>query len=268
MKRKIPYFLALLILLGVMTLAGYKVLTILGEYRTEEDTSQELQQFIQLPPAESPQPEPFVPDATEPEPVPGETEPEPTEDPTVYPEVDFASLQEINPDVIGWIYIEDTKINYPIVQGVDNSRYMHTMADGRRNAAGSIFMDFRNEPDFSERHTILYGHNMRNGAMFAGIRNYMDPEFAAEHPIGLIMTPEKNFRFEVIGGYIAKTTDPAWRIHYDSDEDFAAWLRDTLDRSTVECDAAPQEGDRILTLSTCTYEIKNGRFVLICRILP
>ena len=81
-------------------------------------------------------------------------------------EIDFASLQAENPDVVGWIYSPDTVINYPVMKGETNDTYLHTMLNGQYNSSGSIFMDYRNNPDLSDYVTILYGHHMKNGSMF------------------------------------------------------------------------------------------------------
>ena len=264
MKKNLPFVLVMACLLAIAVLAGFKICAIVRDYRTGEDTAEALQQYIQLPT----QPPETQPREAEAAPMPEETLPAPTEPPVVYPEVDFAALQEKNTDIIAWIYIPDTNINYPMVQGEDNRKYLNVMPDGTPHFSGSIFMDYRCEADFSDPHTILYGHNIQNGTMFNQIRKYMEPEFYAEHPTGMIMTPDGNFRFEVIAGYIARTTDPAWRVNFNWDGEFETWLRDTMDRSTIGGTVTPTEEDRILTLSTCTYEFDRARYVLICRIIP
>lgn len=272
MKRNWLYNAAILLFAALALLAGSKIWSIAAQYRAAEESSDELQQYIAAPtrpaalPVEiSPDPEPTSPGETAPE-----TEPatEPTAPAVEYPSVDFEGLLQVNEDVVGWICIEDTKINYPIVQGDDNQYYVSHMADGRANAAGSIFMDCRNAPDFSDRHSVIYGHNMRNGSMFAQISYYKNPEFLAGHPTGMIMTPEGNFQFEIIAGYVASVDDPAWQVRFDTDEDFLLWLQETMARSIFSSEAVPTAEDRILTLSTCSYEFRNARFVLVCRILP
>ena len=257
----IVYILLILLFLVLALVSGWKIFDILADYRAEENTSKELQQYI------TPV---TVPPATEPVALPTQVPeeiPVPTEAPYPYPVVDFAALQEINDDVIGWIQIEGTKINYPIVQGKDNQRYINHMADGKWNPAGSIFMDYRNEADFSDVHTVLYGHNMRNGSMFAGIMDYKKKGFLEEHPTGVILTPEKNFRFEVVSGYVAQVTDPAWQLYFESDEDYEAWRRKTMKRSVIGGEFALEPTDRFITLSTCSYEFDDARFVLVCRII-
>ena len=156
-----------------------------------------------------------------------------------WPAVDFDALSEINPDIVAWIYIEDTEINYP------------------------IFLDSRNSPDLSDRHSIIYGHHMKNGTMFSGLTEYKKQEFYEGHPTVLLMTPEQNIRVEVFAGYVASVEDSTWEISIDSDVEFENWLEEAKDRSCFKSEITPVVTDRIVTLSTCSYEFDNARFVLI-----
>ena len=92
--------------------------------------------------------------------------------PADLPEINFKSLQEVNSDVIGWIYSPDTTINYPVVQGDDNVYYLKHLADGTENRNGCPFLDVQNRPDFTDDNSIIYGHHMQNGTMFAGVSWY------------------------------------------------------------------------------------------------
>ena len=85
-----------------------------------------------------------------------------TVDVSAWPQVDFSQLAQINPDIVGWIYIEGTKINYPVVQAENNRYYMSRLFDGSYNASGCIFLDCRSSSDFSDRHSIIYGHHRRS----------------------------------------------------------------------------------------------------------
>lgn len=282
MKKVIVVLIGVLCIAGAL-FSGYMLYTELAEYWAEEAASTQLQQYIDLSataPARKPtsvtatDPDTAVPstgpsgaEATEPASPDEPAETEPLEDPVVFPVVDFESLQSLNEDVIGWIYIEGTNINYPIVLGDDNQYYTSVMADGKVNRAGSIFMDYRNKADFSDRNTVIYGHNMKNGSMFNNLKNYTDPEFLKEHPTGKIMTPDGNFEFEIIGGYVASLSDAAWQLRFSGDEDFYDWLQESLEKSTVYTGAEVSPGDRIITLSTCSYEFSEARFVLLCRII-
>ena len=278
-KRRLLYFLALFLFAELAAVSGYEIFKTVTEYKAEETASRQLQQFIDLEATQSAEPvtEPPAPETEEATVTSDATEQnaatEPTEASTeateqvYYPVVDFESLISVNSDVIGWIYIPDTNINYPVVQGEDNRHYVSTMADGSDNAAGSIFMDYRNTPDFTDKHTVIYGHNMRNGSMFANITNYKKEDYLIEHPVGMIMTPAGNFRFEVIGGYVAQLSDPAWQLEFAGEEDFGAWLEETQGRIKTDGGAQPEVTDRIITLSTCSYEFSEARYVLVCRIM-
>lgn len=277
MKRKSITILVLLIFLVGAAFAGYNIFTIAREYLSGDMLYSEVQQYISIPEAE-PAAEPTDAHLSEAETQPpisetsstdeelpeqtlGDTEP--VEDPVVFPEVDFDALMQISDDVVAWVYIEGTNINYPVVQGEDNRFYVSAMINGVRNGAGSIFMDYHNQPDFTDPHTILYGHNMKNGSMFADISKYRNQEYYDEHPTGLIMTPEQNYRFEIVASYVASLADSAWQLEFFSDEDALQWLHDAMDRSGFTSSTVPELGDRIITLSTCSYEFNNARFVLV-----
>ena len=272
-KKKVLFALLLLLFLEIAAVSGYEIYSILSEYRAEEQASVQLRQYIDLSGEATFATEPATEAATQAAQAPEETTavPESTEEaptePVQYPAVDFVSLKQINGDVVGWIYIEGTEINYPIVQGEDNRHYVSTMADGRDNAAGSIFMDYRNTADFSDRHTVIYGHNMRNGSMFADVLQYKKQDFLETHPIGMVMTPGGNFRFEVIAGYVANVSDNAWQLDFGAEEEFYNWLCEAMAKSEIGTEAAVAPEDRILTLSTCSYEFSDARYVLVCRII-
>lgn len=267
------FVLALLFFAGMAAFSGYKVYTILREYRAGEESAQVLQQYITLETAPPETVPAAVEESVSQEQIPNETAQTESAQPTEttapvsnYPVVDFEALLEINPDVLGWIYIEGTDINYPIVQGTDNDYYLEHLVDRTPNSAGSIFMDYRNAPDFSDFHTVIYGHNMKNKTMFAGITEYQKTKFYETHPTGQILTPRGNYGFEVIGGYVADLRDPAWNLNFETEEDCLEWLRDSMERSAVGGDYVPVGGEQIITLSTCSYEFDDARFVLICRV--
>lgn len=268
MKRKIPLLFLCLLFLGIAIYAGISLWKQWQEYKTSEETYDSLSQYIQL--AEPP---PMATEQTGPpgqtseisEPVTTETLPiesVPTDD-TVWPVVDFESLQAINPDVVAWIYLEGTVINYPVVLGSDNSEYLYKLVDGTTNSAGSIFMDYRNQPDFSNRNTILYGHHMKNKTMFGPITNYKDQAFYEEHPTCLILTPEGNYKLEFIAGLVANLNGDAWKLEFASDEEYGAWLEKSMASSTFESSVIPTPQDRVVTLSTCSYEYDDARYVLM-----
>lgn len=181
---------------------------------------------------------------------------------TNWPVVDFAALAEINPDIVAWIYIEDTEVNYPVVQGSDNQYYLKHLFSGEWNSLGCIFLDTRNAADFSDWNSIVYGHHMKNGTMFSGLTEYKKQEFYDTHPTILIMTPEQNFRVEIFAGYVANVKDNAWKVDFGTDAVFVDWQKSVKERSCFNSGITPAATDCIVTLSTCSYEFDNARFVL------
>ena len=179
------------VLLAVMSFSAWKILVIRSEYHAGEAAYEDISHMISLP-QKTAEPQPSVINK------PAGAETLPDEDDTIWPEVDFAALREINPDIVAWIYIEGTKINYPIVQGEDNSYYLKHLFSGEWNGSGCIFLDFRNDASFADRHSIIYGHHMKNGTMFTDLDKYKKQEFFDEHPVALLLTPDKNYKVKWI----------------------------------------------------------------------
>lgn len=253
MKKKILYTILILVFSGIFILGTVQVYLQLREYGEGESSYTEMEQYVWV--DESPE---DTGDERQDGNQPGEGEPN-----IIWPAVDFDALSEINPDIVAWIYIEDTKINYPVVQGRDNQYYLKRLFDGKWNSAGCIFLDSRNEPDFSDRHSIIYGHHMKNGTMFSGLTEYKKQEFYEGHPTVLLMTPEQNIRVEIFAGYVASVEDNAWEIAIGSDVEVENWLEEAKERSCFKSEITPAVTDRIVTLSTCSYEFDNARFVLL-----
>lgn len=126
--------------------------------------------------------------------------------------VDFESLKKINPEIIAWIRIPDTKIDYPVVQGTDNEYYLKHTFKKTEHVAGSIFLDKDNSPDFSNRKTILYGHNMKDGSMFQGLHKYESESYLQEHnKVYLYLPAVETLTYTVIKcGYVKADSDTFW----------------------------------------------------------
>ena len=103
---------------------------------------------------------------------------------------------------------------------------------------------------------------MKNGSMFASLTSYRDPEYFREHPQFLLCTPEKTYSVKIFSGYSAGVEDEAWRISFDSEEEFADWAAQEKEKSCFESDITPSGTDHIITLSTCSYEFEEARFVV------
>ena len=247
MFKKLGMFLLAAVFLVMLAFSGWQLFGILFEYYQGSSTYDELSQY-----AATPTPPPAV-DSPEATPIP---------DDTVWPEVDFQGLKAINEDVVAWIYIEDTRVNYPVVRGADNEYYLNRLYNRKGNGAGSIFMDFRNSGDFTDRNNILYGHRMNNGTMFADISKYSNRTFFDEHPNILIVTPDAKYKAEVFSAYIANTTYTSWDLSFNSDELYMNWLNEQQSRSYFPRGTTLTTEDKVVTLSTCTYEFEDARFIV------
>lgn len=182
--------------------------------------------------------------------------------------VDFEALQAINSQVIGWISSDTGAINYPVVQGTDNDYYLTHLVDGTYNSNGSIFVDFRNAPGFADRNTIIYGHNMLNGAMFASLSLYSTPGYPAAHPELLLVTDEGSFSLQVFAGCVVPGNSDLYQMSYNGDEEFITYIDRVRSISDFTTEVPINEQDRIVTLSTCSYNYDDARYLLFCKLVP
>lgn len=180
-----------------------------------------------------------------------------------WPQVDFDALHEINPDIVGWLFCEDTEINYPVVQTDDNDYYLKHLFNRDYNANGCLFLDYRVSGDFSDSHSIIYGHNMDSGSMFSSLEEYKNQEYYDAHPQLLLVTPEADLQIKLFVGYVASVDDNAWNVDFMNESEFDSWLSSTLGKSTFKSSISPSTTNRIITLSTCSYEFDNARFILL-----
>lgn len=179
------------------------------------------------------------------------------------PNVDFAALSRINPDTVGWLYCEGTQINYPVVQGSDDEYYLDHLFDGTQNANGCLFLDSRVGASFLSVHSIIYGHHMRSGAMFAALDGYKRQSFYDAHPTMLLITPDATYEVQLFAAYVADPSENAWEVSFANYEEVQTWIEAAIARSTFTSDVKPTPGDRLLTLSTCSYEFGDARFVVV-----
>ena len=184
-------------------------------------------------------------------------------------EVDFADLQEnTNGDIYAWIHIPDTKIDYPVLQHpTDNSYYLNHNLDGSRGYPGCIYTEDYNKKDFTDPNTVLYGHNMKNGTMFAGLHKYGDSEYLEEHPYIYIYTEEGLLAYEIFAAY--QSGDEHILYAHDGFEDrkvYGKYLEEILSMrsmgSVLKEGAEVTEDSRIITLSTCISGKPDNRFLV------
>lgn len=167
-------------------------------------------------------------------------------------ELELAPLREVNDEVVGWIAIPDTEVFYPILQAEDNSFYLNYTWKKERSSVGAIFLDDRNPSDFSGFHSILYGHQMRNGSMFGGLHKYADENYLREHPVVYLLTDSGVQEYDIFAAYEAGVQD----ILYKTDVEETGRQQELVDyacsHAAENAAALPEADGHILTLSTCT----------------
>lgn len=254
---RVLIILLLIICIGVFIFAGYKLLSKHFEYKEAENFYNDLSnQFTSKT------------DKTE-TPVSTPASDEVILDDEVSPiTTDWDSLLKQYPDIVGWIYLPDTVLNYPVAQYDDNSYYLNRQLNGSYNSSGTLFVEVLNQKDFSDPNTIIYGHHMNDGSMFTKLIDYSYQSFYDEHPVMYLNTPKYNYRIEVFAGYVTKADSDTYRISFVDDDDFNKWVAEVKAQSKFECDVEVNPGDKIVTMSTCTYEYDDARFVLQGKLVP
>lgn len=182
--------------------------------------------------------------------------------------VDFETLKEqTNADIYAWIYIPDTMIDYPILQhATDNTYYLKYNIDGSKGYPGCIYTENYNSMDFTDPVTVIYGHNMKNGSMFAGLHKFEDSEYFEEHPYVYIYTPEKLFVYEIFSAciysdrHILLNHDFSDRVSFDHYLSEIESVREmgTNRREDVEVTV----DDHIIVLSTCVANKSDKRYLV------
>lgn len=166
-------------------------------------------------------------------------------------------------DSVAWLYIPDTNINYPVMQSGDNEYYAHRAADGSYLYAGSLFMDYHCSSDFSDFNSVIYGHNMGNGTMFADIPNYENEEYFMEHSYGWLTTDDNVRLIDFFA--VARTVDTSGL--YLADSTFEKWDSQLRNCASIYKEIEVTESDHLLMLSTCTGAEGSSRTILVGKII-
>ena len=179
--------------------------------------------------------------------------------------VDFDALLEQNADTVAWIrFDEPSQINYPVVKSADNTDYLTKTFVANDNKLGAIFMDYRNNSDFSDRNTFIYGHHLNvGGEMFSELLQYEDESFCKEHPNFYIYTPDGKVRmYTIFSAGVVKDTADNYNITYESDEAFTEYLNICKESSNYQVDVELNAQSKIVSLSTCTNVRDDERFLV------
>lgn len=177
----------------------------------------------------------------------------------------FAKFLEMNPDFVGYLALPGTEIEYPVVQGEDNTYYLYHDFAGQKQADGAIFLDSRNGWDPLDRHLILYGHNMKDNTMFGPLRGYSNQDFWQRSPYIYLDLPQGMTKWEIFSAYTTATDFYYIQTRFDSDAGFQQFLDTLQQKSVIQTGIHPSAGDHLLTLSTCSDSFDDARFVVHAR---
>ena len=226
-KQGIGFISNIIIVLAVFILffSGYKIEGILADYNASEKVYSEAEEFVSV-----------------------QEVSEETEKAEETLDVDFTALQKVNPDVIGWIYLKDSNINYPIMKSEDNKDYLHVTYNGEKASAGSIFMDCRNS--WGDHNVVIYGHNMKDGSMFHDLRNFRDKDWYESHQIISLVTPENGeVKYKVISVLNTDAYSSSYKMNFSSQDEYSEWVDEICKKSLYS--VTPDYHKNVITLSTC-----------------
>ena len=179
--------------------------------------------------------------------------------------VDFEELMKLNPDTVGWIrfYPEPSQINYPIVQGQDNDKYLHQTFSANENTLGAIFLNVDNKADFSDRNSIIYGHRMKDGSMFRHLQDYEEKSFWEENPYFYIYTPDgKEITCQIYSYAVVDATSDVYLTSFADNGAYQEFLNMTKEVSAYDTGVEVTAEDTIVTLSTCTSASDDHRIIV------
>ncbi len=188
---------------------------------------------------------------------------------TAEDKIDWKALKAKYPDIQAWLYQKDTVINYPVVQGKDNSYYLYRMINGKYNVKGTLFIDYRVQRPFQDFLTVIYGHRMKDKSMFWTIADYRDkPEYYKQHPTMDLSTPTQNYTLQIFAACTIPANSARYEFDFPEEKDKAFYLKWIRENSQLETDIQVTTSDKIVMLSTCTYEYDNARAVVFGKLVP
>ena len=179
--------------------------------------------------------------------------------------LNFDAIWEIGEAAVAWLYSPDTRINYVVAQGEDNDYFLHRLLNGADAKEGTLFVDFRNSPDFTDSNTIIYGHNMKSGSMFGSLHQYEKQEYYEEHPTMYLYVPGNRYTLELLAGCYVSVENPIFSALPPSEEERDSILYQAYHNSTFVSGITAGKEDRLVTLSTCAGD-DTLRYVIIGRI--
>ncbi len=256
-KRHIISNIILVAALVVFVVSAYKLYSIYAEYRRGEKEYDDLrEQVVQVVEKE----DISHADGTETDAEENPTTPEKQEE----VRIDFSELKAINADVVAWIrFDEPSQISYPVVWSDDSDKYLHTTFEGKRNSAGTLFVDSGNKGDFSDSNTFIHGHNMKNGSMFGKLKKYKDASFCKKNPFFYIYTPDgKVVTYQVFAVCVVRDDSETYNKWFNSAEEFSNYVDYIRRVALYQTDVDVRADAKLVSLSTCTNVTAEERLVV------
>lgn len=220
----------------IVLVSGFKIITILREYRSNQGTYDELSERIQ--------------------------------DGGFTGDINFKMLRQTNPDTVAWLYWEGTPVNYPVVQGEDNDKYLHTLFDGSYGFFGTLFVDCVTESPFRQFNTIVYGHHMKDGSMLAALSKLADRSWCDEHPRLELITPEEKYHLEIWAFLNQPADSEVYMTNFHEADMKSDYLGLIQNLAAYTTDVSVTPDDMIVLLSTCVAAEGDARYIAVCKMVP
>ncbi|ADU25889.1 class B sortase [Ethanoligenens harbinense] len=180
---------------------------------------------------------------------------------------DILAAQQKNSDVVGWLTVPGTSLDMPIVHTTDNSYYLTHNLDKQTYKKGWPFLDYRNDAENLDRNSIIYGHNMGDGTLFGELKQFENLDFLNQHPVLYFGTADADRYWKIFAVYITDVNFYYINTSFPTDNDFTSLVSQMRAQSLFNTNVSVSSTDKILTLSTCTYEFENARFVIEARLV-
>jgi len=179
------------------------------------------------------------------------------------PYVDFDALSLVYPGIVGWIRLPGTLLDYPVMHYSDNDFFLTHLPDGTQHRNGSIFLDYRNSSDFSDKSILIFGHETREQDMFGSLKNYRNQEFYDANPEMYLHTPDRDYRLVLFAGHLAHSQRDHPPLSFEDDEEFLSYIEHLKSISIFSSDVEVSAGDSIVSLCTCAYDFDEARLVIV-----
>lgn len=262
-RQSLPLILLVVVLVAGVVVAGGKLVSVMLNYQRDRSAyntlaDQALSSMAEpeatLPPGETPDPNMTQQNAQSEVPF----------------QVDWDLLRSQNSDVIGWLYDPGGSISYPVMQTGDNEFYLHRGWDKQPNTAGSLFADPTAQAGVVHSNFIIWGHNMKDGSMFASLQKYVDQSYYEQHPTMYYLTPTQNYRVELIAAHIVEGTLDNFPGYFSNDNDYGTYLNQITSHSFFWTRSSVSTSNQLITLSTCDYSANyaDPRFLVQGMLIP